>query len=31
MRAIYGYSGNIEREVALQLAPLLIVRPGELP
>ena len=30
MRAIYGYSGNIETRSALQLAPLLIVRPGEL-
>lgn len=30
MRAIYGYSGNLETRSALKLAPLLIVRPGEL-
>jgi integrase len=30
MRAIYEYSGNIETRAALKLAPLLIVRPGEL-
>ena len=30
MRAIYSYSGNIETRSGLKLAPLLIVRPGEL-
>ena len=30
MRAIYAYSGTIETRSALKLAPLLIVRPGEL-
>jgi hypothetical protein len=30
MRAIYGYSGHPVTALALKLAPLLFVRPGEL-